>query len=217
MIPKLFHRVWLGGKPMPYYFQKWGESWAKKHPGWTVKLWTEKEIELFTNRDILPKCENLAMRSDIVRYEVLYREGGIYLDTDMECLKNIEILTQGVDFFACWQRPDILSNAIFGACKNHKILQTIVWGCRKEFQPEPWNAMGPVYFTKKVVGQPDVRIYPRETFIPYTREQYKAFPKKPMTITNPPEQSFAINHRSSLWYKDSTAPLLPPKPVPAKT
>lgn len=213
MIPKIFHRVWLGGKPMPSYFVRWGESWLKKHPSWTMKLWTEKEIRRFTNVDILPRCTSVAQQADIIRYEVLYREGGVYLDTDMECLKNIDMLIQGEDLFVCWQREDlkILSNAIFGASKNHKILQSIVWACRKEFQPDPWNAMGPPFFTKKVLGQPGVRIYKRETFIPFTHAEYKAFPKHPMLITNPPAESFAINHRSSIWYKDSTVRLLPAK------
>lgn len=210
MIPKIFHRIWLGGKKMPDYFVRWGDSWTKKHPAWTMKLWTEAEVSRLTNADILPKCSNLAMRSDICRYEILYREGGVYLDTDMECLKNIDMLVQGIDFFGCWQRPNIMSNAIFGASKSHKILQTIVWDCRKVFKPEPWNAMGPeFFFSPRVVGKEGVRVYPREVFIPYTRDQYKAFPKHPMTITNPPAESFAINHRSSIWYKDSTANLLP--------
>lgn len=193
---------------MPRYFSHWGDTWIKKHPAWTMRLWTEKDIAHFTNSDIHAKCATLEMRADLVRYEVVYREGGVYLDPDMECMKNIDMLIQGIEFFGCWNHTDILSNAIFGSSKGNKILQSIVWGCRKEFKPEPPNAMGPEYFTKKVLGQPDVRIYPRETFLPYTREQYKAFPKHPMTITNPPPESFAINHRSSVWYKDKTAPLL---------
>lgn len=221
MIPKIFHRVWLGGKPMPFHFTKWGESWMKLHPNWMMKLWTEKECGKLNNRDIFPKCTSLAQRSDIARYEILYREGGVYLDTDMECLKNIDMLVNGVDFFVCWQRPDlnIYSNAIFGASKGHKLLQKIVWDCRKNFTPEPWNAMGPPYFTKHVMGEPGVRVFDRKTFIPYTRDEYNAFPKKPMVITNPPPESYAINHRSSIWYADSTVKLVPespPKPMPEK-
>ena len=220
LIPHLFHRIWLGGKPMPSHFVRWGESWQKLHPSWKMKLWTEKEIVHFTNIDILPKCSNLAMRSDIIRYEVIYREGGVYLDPDMECLKNIEMLVHGVEFFGCWQRPDILSNAVFGSAPSTKIMQNIVWSCRKEFKSEPGNAMGPEFFTRKVIGWPGVRIYDRETFIPYTREQYKAFPKKPMIITNPPAGAYAINHRASLWYSDLTAQLPaetePPKTIPEK-
>jgi hypothetical protein len=213
MIPKLFHRVWLGGKPMPFYFQKWGESWMEKHPSWTMKLWKEEECEKLNNRDLFQKCTSLAQCADVARYEILYREGGVYLDTDMECLKNIETLINSVDFFACWQRPDlnILSNAIFGASPEHDLMQKITLDCRTDFQPEPWNAMGPPFFTKRLLGQPGVRIYDRKTFIPYTRDEYKAFPKHPMTITNPPAESFAINHRSSVWYKDSTSQLLAAK------
>lgn len=216
MIQKIFHRVWLGGKPMPSYFQRWGESWARLHPSWTMKLWTEKECEKLNNRDIFPKCTSYAQRADIARYEILYREGGVYIDTDMECLKNIEMLISGVEFFVCWQREDLkmYSNAIFGAPKGHKLLQTLVWDCRKDFQPEPWNAMGPPFFTKRLMGQPGVRVYDRKTFIPYTRDEYNRFPKKPMTITDPPPESYAINHRSSIWYEDSTARLTPAKPEP---
>lgn len=216
MIPKIFHRVWLGGKPMPFHFARWGESWMKKHPSWTMKLWTEAEVKYFTNVDLLPKCSSLAMRSDIIRYAVLYKHGGVYLDTDMECVKNIDMLAEGIDFFACWQRPQILSNAIFGTAAKSKIMQSLVWCSRSEFKPEPWNAMGPEFFTKKVVGQPGVRIYDRKVFIPYTRDEYKAFPKKPMAITNPPPESYAINHRASIWYEDSTAKILPPKVEPVK-
>lgn len=216
MIEKIFHRIWFGGKPMPFHFQKWGESWMKKHPAWTMKLWTEDEVKYFTNVDLLPKCSTLAMRSDLMRYAILYREGGVYLDTDMECVKNIDMLIQGTDFFAVWERSPILSNAIFGAAPKSKIMQSLVWSSRAEFKPEPWNAMGPEFFTRKVVGQPGVRIYDRKTFIPYTRDEYKAFPKKPMMITNQPPESYAINHRASLWYSDSSAQQPPTAPVAAK-
>jgi hypothetical protein len=74
--------------------------------------------------------------------------------------------------------------------------------------------MGPPYFTKHVMGDPGVRVFDRKVFIPYTRDQYKAFPKHPMTITDPPAESFAINHRSSIWYQDSTAVIVPAKSVP---
>jgi len=219
MIPRIFHRVWLGGKPMPLYFQRWGESWQKKHPDWTMKLWTEPEVARLTNADLLPKCTNLAMQSDIARYEILYREGGVYIDTDMECVRNIDLLINGLDFFVCWQRSEYFSNAIFGASKGHKILQSITWDCRTAFKPQPWNAMGPEFFTPRVRGKAGVKVFDREVFIPYTREQYKAFPKHPMPGLVPPATSYAINHRSSIWFKDSTAPIPqqePPKPVPDK-
>jgi mannosyltransferase OCH1-like enzyme len=207
MIPKIFHRVWLGGKPMPEPFVRWGESWLTAHPDWTMKLWTEREIGDFKNRDLLPRCSSLAQQADIVRYEALAREGGVYLDTDMECLRNIESLIRGVDFFCCWQKQGIISNAIFGAAPGYGIVTLLTQYSRTEFKSEPWNAMGPPFFTSVIMKRGGAKIFPRETFIPYTRDEYKALPAHPMEGLAAPPEAYAINHRSSIWYADSTRPL----------
>lgn len=207
MIPRTFHRVWLGGKPMPDPFIKWGDSWARQHPLWMMKLWTEREIGSFTNIGLLPKCSSLAQRADIVRYEALCREGGVYLDTDMECLRNIDELIGQLDFFSCWQKEHIISNAIFGGTPGHPIFQDLMTRSRQEFQRAPWNAMGPPLFTRAVSAFPGAKVFERKTFIPYTRDEYKAFPKWPMDIVNPPAESYAINHRSSVWHPDSSTML----------
>lgn len=206
-IPRVFHRVWLGGKPMPDPFVRWGAGWLEKHPGWTMKLWTEKEAAGLSNADLLPRCSSLAQRADIVRYEALFREGGVYLDTDMECLKNIEPLLEDLDFFGCWQKPEIVSNAVFGGIPGHAIFADLVQRSRTEFRREPWNAMGPPLFTRILASRPWVQIFDRRTFIPYTRAEYEKFPKWPMEISNPPPESYAINHRSSVWHADSTVRL----------
>lgn len=211
MIPKIFHRIWLGGKPMPAYFTHWGDSWRKKHPAWKMKLWTEREIYGLTNADLLAKCPNTFMQSDIARYEILYREGGVYLDTDIECRKSIDMLIAGMDFFASWQKKNVVSNAILGCIKGHKLLQKLAWDCRKEFNADNLDSMGPSYFTPKVLAEPSVKIFDREAFMPYTRESYTRFPKKPMIQLDPPETSYAVSHHASLWYKDSIGSLLSAK------
>lgn len=206
-IPRVFHRVWMGGKPMPEPFVRWGEGWLALHPGWTMKLWTEQEIQGFQNLDLLTRCSSLAQQADIVRYEVLLKEGGVYLDTDMECLRNIEPIIQSIDFFGCWQKSGIISNAIFGAVPGHGILTELVQRSRPEFQTDPWNAMGPPFFTSVVLRCGGAKIFPRETFIPYTWAEYNAFPVHPMEGLVPPQGAYAINHRSSIWHADSKRPL----------
>ena len=51
IIPKVFHRVWLGGKPMPDHFVKWGEGWLAKHPGPVVasNQATDRICKLYRN------------------------------------------------------------------------------------------------------------------------------------------------------------------------
>lgn len=207
MIPRVFHRIWFGGKPLPEAFARWGEGWLRMHPGWTMKLWTERESQSLENADLFQKCSSLAQRSDIARYEILYREGGVYLDTDMECLKNIEPLIQGMDCFACWQKEGVVSNAVIGSIAGHRFLNELVRRSRTDFQREPWNAMGPPFFASVIRYAPDAVIFERKTFTPYTRAEYEAFPEKPMTIAAPPAESYAINHRSSVWHPESSAVL----------
>lgn len=208
MIPHVFHRIWLGGKELPEHFKKWGETWLERHPTWTMKLWREKEVSTLRNSSLLAKCSSYPQQADVCRYEILYREGGVYLDTDMECLRNIEALIKDVDLFCCWQKEGIVSNAIFGCSSKHKTMKTIYKKCKDELAPEPWNAMGPPYFTKYISQDQTAKIFDRKTFIPYTWAEYKEFPRHPMPIPDPPPESYAINHRANIWYQDSRKYLL---------
>jgi mannosyltransferase OCH1-like enzyme len=55
------------------------------------------------------------MKADIARYEVIYTHGGVYLDTDFKCLRNIEPLLEGADFFSAWEDDERVANSLFGA------------------------------------------------------------------------------------------------------
>ncbi|HWT26226.1 MAG TPA: glycosyltransferase, partial [Solirubrobacteraceae bacterium] len=120
-IPRVFHRIWLGDAELPEEYRRYGESWARHHPEWEMRLWTEREIaELESAR---PEAKDTrrhpAERSDLLRYEILHRFGGVYIDTDMECLKPIDPLLEGVGFFAGKVRGDRLNNAIIGCEAGH--------------------------------------------------------------------------------------------------
>ena len=69
----------------------------------TVEIWTDEDAENFPmkNRDIFEKATNLGMKSDIFRYEILYQQGGVYLDTDFFCLQPLDDLNEMYDFYSC--------------------------------------------------------------------------------------------------------------------
>jgi mannosyltransferase OCH1-like enzyme len=48
----------------------------------------------------ITNASNLGLKSDLVRYEVLYLFGGIYIDIDYECIKSLETLDLNCNFFA---------------------------------------------------------------------------------------------------------------------
>lgn len=94
MIPKTIHYAWFGGKPLPPNVIKCIESWKKYCPDYEIKRWDESNYDF--NKHHYPReayaQEKYAFAVDYLRLEVLYKFGGIFFDTDVEVIKNIDPL-----------------------------------------------------------------------------------------------------------------------------
>lgn len=128
-IPYVFHLIWLGGKvPQRYYTLK--KQLEELHPGCIVKLWTDREAAIYNmkNRYAYEKTGNFGEKSDIWRYEILYDEGGVYLDGDFNILQPLTDLFYSCDFFVGtvqWSELS-LANGFLGACPHHPILKVCI-------------------------------------------------------------------------------------------
>src|SRR5262249_33219967 len=49
VIPKLFHWIWFGPKPIPELHQRWIDGWLQLHPGWKHILWTDANRPALVN------------------------------------------------------------------------------------------------------------------------------------------------------------------------
>lgn len=127
-IPKIVHMVWLGGE-LPEECQKFLESWQRFHPLWDIRLWGDKEAEEFpmTRRDMFDNCANLGQKSDVFRYEILRKYGGLYVDSDFECLKPFDDLMY-LDFFTSSGYTDKveLYIGLIACVPNHPIICTML-------------------------------------------------------------------------------------------
>lgn len=93
MIPKKIHYCWFGGKPLPEAMKRNIESWKKFCPGYEIICWDEKNYDINNSIPFVKQayaCKKFAFVSDYVRLEALYREGGIYMDTDIELVKSLD-------------------------------------------------------------------------------------------------------------------------------
>lgn len=100
-VPRTIHRVWLGDEPMPAEHERFGETFAQHHPGWTMRLWTDDDLAaLDITAAERERARTPSELSNLVRYEVLHRFGGVYVDTDFECLRPLTPLLRGIDAFA---------------------------------------------------------------------------------------------------------------------
>ncbi len=84
MIPKIIHYCWFGGKEMPPLVQKCIKSWKEHLPDYEFKLWNEENFDINSSEWCKGAYENkkYAFVADYVRLIALYKNGGIYLDTD---------------------------------------------------------------------------------------------------------------------------------------
>ena len=203
-IPKVFHRVWLGGKPMPKEFADWGESWIELHPGWTMKLWTEETLPKLVNEYQYKRAICLAQRADVVRYEIMQKHGGVYVDCDIECVRNIEPLLEDCDLAVtsnlAKDTPEWLSNGIFACTKGHPAMGELVLRLPANWSTKVWTAMGPPFFTK-ILAPFEKKMLDGWLFQPLT---YSEYGRRRRDDYKAPDGAYAVNHHSSLWHGPST-------------
>ena len=126
-IPKKIHYIWLGGNPLPRITEKCISSWKKYCPDYEIIRWDESNL----NIDCCEYCrqaydaKKYAFASDVLRFEVLSKEGGIYLDTDVELLKPIDELLQNNCFMGFETQDKIAPGLILGSVSNCKTIEDI--------------------------------------------------------------------------------------------
>lgn len=201
-IPKIFHRVWLGNKPMPEEFVRYGKTWEKHNPDWKMILWTEETLPPMINEKYLKECNTYSEMSDIIRYEVLYRYGGIYIDTDFECLKPIEELIKDYDVFASTEDNKHICGGFFGSTRKHplvkKMIDNIPPALERNKRQTSDLRIGPKYVTQTLQNE-NITIIDKEFIYPYLPGQIKL--KKELSQN---KVAYAAHHWAASWMGEET-------------
>ena len=98
-IPKIIHQIWLGDA-IPNDVYDMMDTIKNANAGYEYKLWTDTDAEEFefTNKQLFKMLRNLGQKSDVLRYAILLKYGGIYLDTDFIGVKSFDELLH-LDFY----------------------------------------------------------------------------------------------------------------------
>ena len=153
VMPKKIHQIWLGGK-LPDEFKRYSDTWIKHHPDWEYKLWGDQDARDFKmmNRVQFDSTTHIAQKSDIFRYEILRKEGGIYIDTDFECLRHFDDLRHLSFFTGVGYPPRVeLYIGIIGATPQHPIIHYLLsemHNIRSNGWKEVFDTTGSYFFTK---------------------------------------------------------------------
>ena len=112
-IPKIIHYCWFGGKPLPNTAIKCIRSWKKHCPDYEIHCWNEKNFDINVCPYVKEAYEEKAWAfvSDYARLWIIYNYGGIYLDTDVELLKNIDNLLK-YDVFMGFENKQYVNTGV---------------------------------------------------------------------------------------------------------
>lgn len=95
MIPRLIHQTWRTIE-IPEKWKPFVEKVQELNPGWSYKLWTDKENLDFVKNEfpeffpIFFALPRPILKADIIRYLLMYKLGGVYLDLDYEVLRPFD-------------------------------------------------------------------------------------------------------------------------------
>jgi FkbM family methyltransferase len=168
-IPKIIHFV-VPNEPSPDQLAIIEQATAVQ-PDWSIKVWNDDTVfpELPLN-SFLQSTKSGAQFADLLRLMAVYLYGGIYIDSDMRVLRNLEPLLETTTCFIASEDGYNLTNACFGATQRHPAIGSIIDFLTRN-EPDwdlPCNiTTGPVVFGKLLRWRSDVCILPRETFYPY--------------------------------------------------
>jgi hypothetical protein len=123
LFPRVFHQIWVGPDSFPEEFRAYQQSWLDNHPGWELRMWTEDNLpDTLRRPEGAERLRSPVERCDILRFELVWRFGGVYVDLDFECLQSIEPLIEDATFFIGLAGPGRVSSGLFGAVPGHPIL-----------------------------------------------------------------------------------------------
>lgn len=201
MIPKKIHYCWFGKGPKNKLFYKCFKSWKKYFPDFEIIEWNEDNFDVNSSKYTKKAYElkKYAFVSDYARLKVLYENGGIYFDTDVEVLKRIpdSILEKG--YFAKENDSQIATGLGFAVHPKNKTVKIMLDDYENCFDFEKMEPC-PIFNTNslkkegfdplKINSIDGVEIFDKEFFCGYDLNNNH------YAIT---ENTYTVHHYDSSW------------------
>ena len=127
MIPKKIHYVWVGGNEKNNTIKQCMKTWGKHLEGYEVIEWNENNFDIDSHPFVKAayKAKKWAYVSDYIRASVIYKYGGIYLDTDILVLDNFDRFLNNRAFVG-FENPQYPFTAVFGAEPGHPLVKDMI-------------------------------------------------------------------------------------------
>ena len=126
-IPKKIHYCWFGKNKMNKLVEECVDSWKRLCPDYEIVLWNEDNYDITKNKYMYQAFINqkYGFVPDYARLDIIYNEGGIYLDSDVKLLTSLDPILNDEMFFGLlyeWRSGFGLG---FGAKKGHSLIKKL--------------------------------------------------------------------------------------------
>lgn len=207
VIPKVINTFWFSDDSIPDSYQKCLNSWKDKCPDYDIRIWSRIDYnsgDCKYYEDAI-KNKKWAFASDYARVDVISKYGGIYLDMDVEVIRNIDDLLLndaymgfgGIDYIEC--------GSGFGAAPNNSIMIEICEDYKKSsFQNQDGTldlTTAPRKYTKTLLKHGlklngSFQVVDNITVYPFESLTAKSFDTGQYYIN---ENTYTVHHYNGNW------------------
>lgn len=127
VIPKKIHYTWFGDDPMPDLYKKCIDTWKIFCPEYEIIEWNMKNYDISKHpymRDAF-RCKKYSYVGDYARLDILYEQGGIYLDVDVELIRSLDTLLYNTAYFGFQDSCYVNLGHGFGAVKDFPLVREL--------------------------------------------------------------------------------------------
>lgn len=199
---RAFHRIWFGNNAIPERYERYWQAWQRQFPDCRFLTWTDADIDrLPLVRSRLREVNSHACQADLARYEILYNEGGIYLDCDIAPHNHfaIEEMTRQLTVCNETNSTEYCSIGFIAAPPRHPVFAELIDHILNNSIDEsrPNISTGPWLFGAALKRHSHKRL-PPAAFYPYLYDE-------PMAVTRQRDLSgtFGIHVWGGSWLSTS--------------
>lgn len=200
MIPKVVHACWFGGGQQSGLIKDCMASWNEKLSGYEIRIWTEADIGIDEPYfDALLKRKKWAFASDFARFWLLYRYGGIWLDTDVEVIRSFDHLLDH-SFFTGYESGELIGGCVMGSVPGHPLSAAVLSALLEAFERRdaPENIPAVITRARQSCPAEDVTILPSDRFYPFNPYAANAT-RGQLLFRDVSESTIAIHHWAATW------------------
>lgn len=177
MIPRTLHVIWVGDESKRP--DNCIATWRRHNPDWELRLWGNAELAGYgwvnaTHMRAMAERE-LNGVADLMRWEILYNEGGFVVDADSICRRPLEPWLFEGEAMACWEnelvRPGLIAAGYVASVKENPFFGQMVLDLQNSAtltDRMAWQSVGPLFLTEchRHYQYANLTIWPSQLFIP---------------------------------------------------